>query len=255
MLGEHLERLPLLVTAMESGEVTYTKAREFAPYIEPEDQEQWIEFARQNTNRAVEQRVGKWNAERQGKEYVEKKKVTSRLNGIEAQAVRQAREQLLKITDQFIPEDKLLPTMAALFVEGKLGSMPSDPGNAESAGKAGKTPKSSEPYLSIAVCPCCLTTYVPVPGANMPVAAFEFLDRLRKGGDVVNLIPHYFCDCKDAMHRRDECPRLKGKGAKIPKGPSSRYVSVEAKRIIEARDGFRCSVPGCLNQLPMEGGP
>ena len=78
------------------------------------------------------------------------------------------------------------------------------------------------------------------------------LDRMRKGGDVVNLIPHYFCDCKDAMHRRDECPRLKG--AKIPEGPTSRYQSAAAKRIIEARDGFRCSVPGCLNQLPMEGG-
>ena len=40
MLGEHLERLPLLVAAMESGEVGYTKAREFAPYIEPKDQEE-----------------------------------------------------------------------------------------------------------------------------------------------------------------------------------------------------------------------
>ncbi len=52
---------------MESGEVPCTKAREFAPYIEPKDQEAWIEFARQNTNRAVEQRVGKWNVERQGR--------------------------------------------------------------------------------------------------------------------------------------------------------------------------------------------
>jgi len=87
----------------------------------------------------------------------------------------------------------------------------------------------------------------------MPVAAFEFLDRLRsEEGDVVNLVREYFCDCKDALHRRDECPRLKG--AEISERSTGRYVSVEAKRIIEARDGFRCSVPGCLNQLPLEGG-
>jgi hypothetical protein len=83
-LGEHLERLPLLVAAMVSGEVTYTKAREFAPYIQPEHQTEWIEFASTHTNRAVEQRVGKWNVDQKGEEYVEKKKVTSRLNGIQA---------------------------------------------------------------------------------------------------------------------------------------------------------------------------
>jgi len=68
---------------------------------------------------------------------------------------------------------------------------------------------------------------LPVPGANMPVAAFEFLDRLRsEEGDVVNLVREYFCDCKDALHRRDECPRLKG--AEISERSTGRYVSVEA---------------------------
>ena len=245
-LGEHLERLPMLVTAMESGEVTYTKAREFAPYIQPEDQREWIEFARKATNRAIESRVAKWNADRLGKEYVEKKKVTSSLNGLEAQAVRQAREQLLKATDQFIPETKLLPALATMLVEGKLGTAEDD------SGKKLKASKTREPYLAIAPCPCCLTTFVPVPGANMPVAAFEFLDRMRKGGDVVNLIPHYFCDCENELHRRDECPRLRGE--KIAANSTSRYVSAEAQQMIDARDGFRCRVPGCLNQLPLENG-
>ena len=245
-LGEHLERLPLLVEAMRTGEVTYTKAREFAPYIEPEEQAEWIDFARKATNRAVESRAKKWNAKRLGKEYVEKKKVVSRLNGIEAQVVRKAREELLKSTDVFVPEDKLLPTLAKMVVEGKLGSADDDPEKKTAPAEA------SQPYLTIAACPCCLTTYVPVPGANMPVAAFEFLDRMRKGGDVVNLVPHYFCDCENEMHRRDECPRQKG--VELTMDSTTRYRSAAAQRLIDARDGFRCRVPGCLNQLPLEDG-
>jgi len=131
----------------------------------------------------VEQRVGKWNAERKGEEFVEKKKVTSKLNGIQTQTVRKAREKLLKDTDKVVPEDKLLPLLAEMFVEGKLVNAENSSEDGEPAG----TTKVPAAYLTINACPSCLTTYVPVPGANMPVAAFEFLDRMRKGGGVVNL--------------------------------------------------------------------
>jgi HNH endonuclease len=256
LLGEHLERLPGLVSAMASGELSYTKAREFAPYIEPEHVDDWVAFARLNTSRVVEQKVARWNAERRGEEFVQRKKVTSSLNGLEAQAVRAAREKLLKTTAEFIPESQLLPRMAALFVEGRL--------NTAEGGllRAGRLGRGSEPYLAIGLCAGCLATWVPVAGANMPVAAFEFLDRMRKGGEVTNLVPHYLCDCEGAVHRRDECPRGggagNGRGAEVEargeESAASRYVSAGARRLIEARDGFRCSVPGCLNQLPLEGG-
>ena len=53
-LGSRLEELPLCLAAMESGELTYTKLREFVKLVDLESQEEWIEFARTHTNREFE---------------------------------------------------------------------------------------------------------------------------------------------------------------------------------------------------------
>ena len=90
-LGQHFERLPLLADAVARGDLTYTKAREFARWIAPEDQAEWIEYAMTHTNREIERHVAKYKAVKQGREYEEKQKVTVNLTATESQALRAKR--------------------------------------------------------------------------------------------------------------------------------------------------------------------
>jgi hypothetical protein len=65
-LGEHFERLALLRTAVGSGEVAWTRAREFAAVATEVTVAEWIAYAKSHTNRELERR----RADREGKPAV-----------------------------------------------------------------------------------------------------------------------------------------------------------------------------------------
>jgi hypothetical protein len=109
--------------------------------------------------------------------------------------------------------------------------------------------KKPGPYLTIQICPSFLDTWVPVPKENAEVDLDEWLEALKSGADVVNLIGGQLCDCEDVKHRRDCCPRTP---LRTGEPARNRHVPAEVKRIVEARDGFRCRVPGCGCAGPLE---
>jgi hypothetical protein len=230
LLGRDLERLPRTREALERGEITYTKAREYARMATAEDDADWVEFARSHTNREVERRV----------RHVEMrsppvKTVTSRMDVDEAQVTRAAREKLCRVLDEPVAEEKVLPRLAAMFVEERV----------EVAGPG----RPARPYLSLQLCPSCLATWAPVPGEDVEVPLDRWLDELRDGAEVTALIESQLCDCEDMRHRRDLCPRVEPSAGE---GPSGRHVPEIVRREVEARDGFRCRVPGCRESGPLE---
>ena len=98
-LGLRLEELPLTLAAMERGDLTYTKLREFAKLATKENEEEWIEFARTHTNREIELYVKR----KQRADGTETITVVSELTADERQATRKAREILTKSSGQSIP--------------------------------------------------------------------------------------------------------------------------------------------------------
>lgn len=247
VVGRHLERLPLSRAAMERGELTYTKFREYMSIAEPEDEAVWIEYANSHTNRQLEEKVARTRAEREGREYESTKTVKSELNGMQVQAARKAREILAGEGGAPVPEAELLPRLLDKLAEGELFASP-----AGEDGENGKpAAKPVGPYLSIGLCVKCLHTWVPVARQDMELSPEKWIEEMRKGGEVMNLLPDILCDCEDVMHRRDECPQF---AAVEEKAASSRHVPAEVRRLIEARDGFRCRVPECGNTVALEGG-
>jgi hypothetical protein len=97
-LGEHLERLPRLRRALEEGEITYTKAREFAAVTDEEDVDWWVDFARKNTNRQLEREKQRYLARKKGKEYEPVDIVKSKLNPRQKQAARAVREKITRMS-------------------------------------------------------------------------------------------------------------------------------------------------------------
>jgi hypothetical protein len=229
-LGSHFERLPRTRAAVESGELSYTKAREFVSLANPGTEEDWIEFARHHSNRALEQEVRRVRAERDGEENVTVKVIRTPLTAKQTQQVRLAREMLAK-ESQCVREEELLPKLLDLFIDGRLGATKS---------------QGHEAHLSIQLCPACVHAFIPVPAANIQVDLSKWVEQLRMGAEVHNFLQDQLCACREVKHRRDECPEgwVPSKGA-----AGSRHVPAELQREIQARDGFRCRVPGCGNYL------
>ena len=150
-LGEHFERLPLLRAAVETGEVAWTKAREFAAVATEKDVAEWIAYARSHTNRELERRL----AEREGGPA---KKIEVPLTATQVQEVRRAREILTRETKKPVPERDLLPTLSRMLAEGTLVLA--------GKGPAAAPAKPVRPYLSLCLCVNCLDTWVPVPGTS-----------------------------------------------------------------------------------------
>ena len=221
---------------MDEGRLTYTKAREFVALATPENEAEWIEFAITHTNRDLEREVAR---KRRGTPE-ETREVTSRVTPAEAQAVRQARECLMKLTDRPVPADKVLPLLA----ETALGRGLFEGGNGVSADAP-----PVKPYLTIALDPFTFHTWVPTPEGDLDVPILDWVRALRDGAPVEEFVTKYFCDCEDEIHRRDLCPHYRPSDGPAP---TSRHVPVEVRRRIEARDGSRCRVPGCLNAGPLE---
>ena len=234
-LGKHLERLPLTRAAMEAGELTYTKVREFVKLATPEDEAEWIEFARSATNRQLERRAAR---ARLGTEH-DTRKVVSRVTPAESQAVRKAREVLMKRLGEPVPEEKLLPRLAETVLAGGF------------FGEDGAPSARPGPYLAIHLCPQCTHTWVPSPGENLRVPLSEWIEALKNGATVTDFTSKLVCDCSGEKHRRDLCPHFRP--AEGP-APSSRHVPASIRRRIEARDGFRCRTPGCGSGVPLEAG-
>lgn len=235
-LGFHFERLPAVRAAVESGALSYTKAREFVAIATSEDEKEWIERAQALTNRKLERLV----AERGGKPA---KVVVSPLTAKEVQDVRRAREILTTRTDAPVPYPRMLPEMSRMLAEGALVF-------AVEAGTAAPA-KKVRPYLTQALCVNCLDTWVPVPGENLRIPLAEWLTALKDGAEVVDLASVYLCDCEGEKHRRDRCPKEQARpgGRRV-----SRYIRAEDLKLIEARDGMRCSTPGCTCAGPLENG-
>ena len=131
-LGSRLECLPKTCAALDSGRLTYTKAREFITLATPENEEQWIEYAANHTNREIERRVRR---KRKGTREDRTKKV-SWVDPLELQDLRRAQEILTRNLDTFVPEDKLLPTLARMLIDGGLN------------GKEVKVPRP-KPYVAM----------------------------------------------------------------------------------------------------------
>ena len=119
-IGSVIEKLPLTRAAMERGEVTYTKVREYMTRAGPETEAEWIEFAKTHTNREIEARVRRAEAADGG----EKVKQSSELTAEERQATRKAREILQKKTGKPVRDADVLGKLATSFVKngGLFGS-------------------------------------------------------------------------------------------------------------------------------------
>jgi hypothetical protein len=229
LLGRDLEQLPATREALERGEITYTKAREYARIATPDDDAAWVAFARAHTNREIERRV----------RLVEMdappvRTVVSRLDLDETQVTRAAHEKLVRALDAPVPEDKVLPKLAAAFLREDGGERPARP---------------ARPYLTVQLCPACLATWAPAPGENVDVPLERWLEELRAGGGVTSLLESQLCGCPDVRHRRDLCPR---EAPSAGEGTEGRHVPGSVRRVVEARDGFRCRVPGCRGSGPLE---
>ena len=245
-LGKHLERLPRTRAAVEAGEIGYTKVREFMRVATARDEAEWIEFAKTHTNRELEARVSRAGDESLGREHRPAQEIPSRLTATEVQATRKARELLTKATGRTVPRQELLGKLATAVAEGTLPlsteKKPAERPEEPRRSAAGR-------YATIALCPCCAETWVPVTGFDMEVRLDDWLRDLREGAEFVNLLEGQLCDCTDVKHRRDRCPHATPRES----GPAkSRHVPAATRRIVEARDGHRCRVPGCTCDGPLE---
>jgi len=217
-LGEHLERLPRLREALESGEITYTKAREFAAVTDEEDVEWWIDLARRSTNRRLEREKQRYLARKRGAEYEPEETVTSKLTPPQRQAARALRERLTRREGKPVPDDRLLGKMLDLFAQGELG------------GSGGGVEPPPRPYLTLGLCPACLKVHVPVPGENLEGKVSEWLEALRGGAEVHATILGQLVERDGKLWRRDECPGW------VPPAWSeeaSRYVAASVRRHLE----------------------
>ena len=245
-LGKHLERLPRTRAAVEAGEIGYTKVREFMRVATERDEAEWIAFARTHTNRELEARVSRAGDELLGREHRPAQEVPSKLTATEVQAARKVREILTMTTGRTVPKSELLGTLVTAVAEGTLplpkASETDDPPPVPSRAAA-------SPYASISLCPCCARTWVPVAGFDMEVRLDDWLTSLREGAEFVNLLEGQLCDCPDIKHRRDRCPRASTRRSSPAK---NRHVPAWVRRIVEARDGHRCRVPGCTCDGPLQ---
>ena len=252
-LGRHLERLPKTREALERGDLTYTKAREFVRIATTETEEEWIEFALGHTNRDLERHSERT---RRGTDE-DVTKVTSRLTPAQVQATRAAREKMMKVVGASVPRDQLLPTLAKKFIENPAlfeAVTPAGDSPAADVDPAGRDASKAGPYLSINLCPQCTYTWVPTPGENLRVPVEEWVEALRNGAEVHDIVADLLCDCEGVKHRRDRCPHSVALPAPQPANgsPASRYIPAEVRRRVEARDGHRCRRPGCSNPVPLE---
>ena len=236
-LGSRLEELPLCLSAMESGELTYTKLREFVKQATPENEDRWIEYARTHTNREIEMVVRRKERE-DGTETV---KVVSTLTPAERQAERKAREVLTRATGKPVRPEKLHAAMAEAIASGGLFDQ-------TAVKDQGKSKKASA-YVSFQPCPICLDAFVPVPEGLLRVPAAEWIKAIREGAEVFDLTGHFLCDCEGEKHRKDRCPEWKPPKAPPPK---NRTIPASILRQIEARDGFVCRTPDCGCEVPLE---
>jgi len=145
-----------------------------------------------------------------------------------------------------VPKSELLGTLVTAVAEGTLPL----PKASEADDPPPTPPRSAAGHnASISLCPCCAKTWVPVTGFDMEVRLDDWLTRLREGAEFVNLLAGQLCDCPDIKHRRDRCPRASSRR----EGPAkNRHVPAWVRRIVEARDGHRCRVPGCTCDGPLE---
>jgi hypothetical protein len=97
----------------------------------------------------------------------------------------------------------------------------------------------------------CTHTYVTTARENLQVPLTDWFEALKAGAEVHDLVPDLLCGCEDVKHRRDLCPRSNGASMEGD-APKSRHVPAEVWRRIEARDGYRCRVPGCGCPVPLE---
>jgi len=181
-IGSRLEELPLTQAAMETGDLTYTKLREYLNLITPETEAEWIQFARTHTNREIEARVRR----KQRKAGAETTRVNFELTAPERQAVRKAREVLQKRTGKSIRPGKLLGAMAKTIAEEGLFDSGKENGNGN---VSSKRPSA---YVSFQPCPICLDTVVPVPEGLLRVPAKEWVEAIRNGAEVFDLTDHFF---------------------------------------------------------------
>jgi len=241
-IGSVIEKLPLTMAAMERGEVTYTKVREFMTQATPETEAEWIGFAKTHTNREIEARVRR----REAKDGTEKVKATVELTPEERQATRKAREILQKETGEPVREAEVLGKLATSFVEnGGLFGGGGDGGDGDAAGR----PKKRSAYVSFQPCPICLDSFVPVPEGLLRVPPREWIEAIRDGAEAFDLMDHFFCDCHGEKHRKDRCPNWRFPEARPAE---SRHIPSSVEKRIHARDGFVCRTPGCGCALPLE---
>ena len=224
-IGSKLEELPLTLAAMEEGEINYTKLREFVNLLTPENEAEWLVFARTHTNREIERHVKR----KQRADGTETTKFTSELTATERQAARKARRKLMKMTGKSIRPSRLFAEMAKAIAESDLF------GTADGERKAGGNGASA--YVSIQPCPMCLGVYTPVPEGILEVSWRECFEAVLSGAEAFDQVAQFFCDCEGEKHRRDRCGNWK-----LPDpGPAkSRHVPVEVLRRIRARDGQVC---------------
>ena len=64
-LAESLESLPALKRSVESGKVSWTKAREVVKVATPESEKRWVALARESSRRELEREVARSRAERE----------------------------------------------------------------------------------------------------------------------------------------------------------------------------------------------
>ena len=247
-LGSHFERLPLTRQALEDGRITYTKAREFMKLALPEDEAEWIDYATSHTNRELERKAERT---RRGTEE-DVTTIPSQVTPEEKQIVRMAREKAMKEDDEPVSEGKLLTKLATKYLEGPLFGAVTTADSETSDEDPKPMPRAKlQPYCSVQICPCCLHTWVPVPRENLRVPFTDWIKALKNGAEVVDLTDHFLCDCEGDRHRRDQCPNRKPTTG--PK-PANRHIPAPVRKIIEARDGFRCRTPDCGNPVPLEMG-
>ena len=233
-IGGMLSRLPKTLEAMQKGEIRYTKVREFVNLATPENEAEWLHFALTKTSRQLEARVRRQEAAA----GIATTKVVSRLTPVERQAVRRAREVLQQKKGKKIPPRHLLAEMATAIADGELLG----------AGEEGKKPRKPPVYVSIQPCPICLNTYIAVPEGLLEVPMQEWIQAVKAGAEVVDQTGHFFCDCTGEKHRKDECPNWKLPQVEFS---GSRYIPAWVEKIVRARDGMVCRMPGCASDGPL----
>ena len=247
LLGRDLEQFPLTRAAMEEGRLGYTKVREFIREVTPENEAWWLEFAAGHTNREIEREIARRNGR------APERSVSVSLTPEEQQDLRRARERMARSGGAPASEQETMKRLVRMAASGEAEPGLFAAGATAVAGEdgapspvAGRGPR---PWLSMGLCVNCLDTWVPVPGENVEIPITRWLEELAAGAEVVDLVSHFLCDCEGERHRRDRCEH-----AAPPSGPppTSRHVPEAVRRVVEARDGFRCRTPGCTHTHPLD---